>query len=180
MLKYLLWVACKVECSWTQTSCYTNVASSLKYDFTRARPSKPEIQCFVAVKCTTRQLQHELEKLRFYPQIELIMLVLWQPVAPFGSSCVLNRMSCTSSFPLKAQNKKNRSVRGGETTRAVKALLWAFSFCKQQWGENSTLKSSPAWELPVLLFPLCLLFNDCERKPNVSVPHFSWLRNKEK
>lgn len=110
-LKYLLWVACKVECSWNQTSRYTNLASSLKYDFTRAQPSKPEIQCFVAVKCTTRQLQHELEKLRFYPEIELIMLVLWQRVAPFGSSCVLNRMSCTSSFPLKTQNQKNRSAR---------------------------------------------------------------------
>lgn len=151
-LKYLLWVPCKVKCFWNQTSHYTNLASSLKYDFTKAKSGQPEIQYFVAVKCTTRQLHHELEKLRFYPEIELIMLVLWQPVAPFGSSCVLNRMSCASSFPLKTQNKKNRSVRGGETTRAAKTLLWAFSSCKQQHGENSPLKSSPAWKLPLGYF----------------------------
>lgn len=119
---------------------------------TKAKLSEPEIQCFIAVKCTTRQLQHGLEKLWFYPEMELIMLVLWQPVAPFGSSCVLNRMSCASSFPLKTQNKKNRSVLRGETTRAVKTLLGAFSFCKQQRVENSTQKTSPAWKLPLCYF----------------------------
>lgn len=89
--------------------------------------------------------KHELEKLRFYPEIELIMLVLWQPVAPFGSSCVLNRMSCTSSFPLKTQNKKNRSVRAEEKPQEQ----WRHC-CEPLAFANSSVVRTAHWN-PLLL-----------------------------
>lgn len=100
-LKYHLYVPCTVKPFWKQSRRCINLVSSLKYYFTKAKSSQPEIQSFVAVKMCSQAASTWTREVAVLPQIGLIMLALWQPVAPFGSSCVLNRMSCASSFPIK-------------------------------------------------------------------------------
>lgn len=63
-------------------------------------------------------------------------------------------------------------MRGEETTRAVEALLRVFSFCKQQPGRAAHRNPLLMKAASLLLFPLCLFFNDFESEPSVSVQHF--------
>ena len=113
--------------------------------------------------CLISRLRHKLEKLWFNPEMGPMMLLPWQPAAPFAKACELNRTSYTSSFPTKTQNQKKKKnkkkktevlrlrLRGGETTRVEKPPVLLFAVQTGLWWEE---RVESLFYLKGELFPL--------------------------